>query len=594
MMPRSVSRYVIPAALAASLLAGAPVLGGEQETVRPFRAVQEVFTQSCALSSCHSAVARKGGLVLDHEDVSYQGLVDREPQHPDARGLYPRVKSGDPLNSFLIRKLRGQGPGDRMPQAGAPLSEDTIQMIEDWIRRGAHATAEECPPANGGEGGGGQAKHGSGHVATICDDEPIGGDYVWKPLPPLPAPPPGEGLQLHVPQRPVDAGTEWEICYAFKPDFSTLQSTVIAHQEYRMQPGSHHLLLYMYFGEHPEEFAEGFYPCLAGQCINPGDCPEDSTELQFTIGGTQVAGTAYQVNYPPGVGLPILNARNAVLIANLHYTNTFQPPQPIYGEAWINLYMHEPDGFKVILDGIFGINFGDLVVEPHQTKTISRLWRPRSFLTRDIVDAAVFQLFGHMHKRGREFRIDFVDAWCTADCDKNDRVEVNELVRSVNVALGSSELRACESADRNVDGVVSIDELVGGVNTALNGCRREADVQIYTTREWDNAPIEEYDFPYLSVGRNQALRWSCTHENGRLLEDGTEDPTYPAKKCHEGCAVCGWNDATRTCTFNRDRSGRVYREGEPMPLAFGLLADDDMCNMFGYFIRQQDVDKIEF
>ena len=26
-----------------------------------------------------------------------------------------------------------------------------------------------------------------------------------------------------------------------------------------------------------------------------------------------------------------------------------------------------------------------------------------------------------------------------------------------------------------------------------------------------------------------------------------------------------------------------------MPLAFGLLADDDMCNMFGYFIQQQDL-----
>jgi hypothetical protein len=33
--------------------------------------------------------------------------------------------------------------------------------------------------------------------------------------------------------------------------------------------------------------------------------------------------------------------------------------------------------------------------------------------------------------------------------------------------------------------------------------------------------------------------------------------------------------------------------GEPMPLVFGLLADDDMCNMFGYFIDQTDLPKLD-
>jgi hypothetical protein len=26
-----------------------------------------------------------------------------------------------------------------------------------------------------------------------------------------------------------------------------------------------------------------------------------------------------------------------------------------------------------------------------------------------------------------------------------------------------------------------------------------------------------------------------------------------------------------------------------MPLVFGALADDDMCNLFGYFVRQEDL-----
>src|SRR5205823_3772076 len=121
--------------------------------------------------------------------------------------------------------------------------------------------------------------------------------------------------------KPVDAGSEWEYCYAFKPDFSGLGSHVISHQEYRLHKGSHHMLLYMYFGNHPEQFAEGYFPCSAGQCINPGECPEDSGDTQIPVGGTQVAGTDYHVNYPSGAGLPVFNYRNVRFIANLHYTN---------------------------------------------------------------------------------------------------------------------------------------------------------------------------------------------------------------------------------------------------------------------------------
>jgi hypothetical protein len=144
--------------------------------------------------------------------------------------------------------------------------------------------------------------------------------------------------------------------------------------------------------------------------------------------------------------------------------------------------------------------------------------------------------------------------------------------------------------DGNRDNQVSVDELVSAVNGALDGC--SPDTEIYRTTQWDNAPVQEYQTPYLTVNQDQALRWSCTHENGRLLNNGEEDPTYPAKKCHEGCAACGWDDASRTCKFNRDGSHRVFQEGEPMPLVFGLLADDDMCNMFGYFITQADAARL--
>jgi hypothetical protein len=114
------------------------------------------------------------------------------------------------------------------------------------------------------------------------------------------------------------------------------------------------------------------------------------------------------------------------------------------------------------------------------------------------------------------------------------------------------------------------------------------------------------------------------------MTNGVEgDATRPPKRCHEGCNSCEWRAERSQCVFEREiclnyvsipcdtnedcpegrtcedidcnapggnpgnrRCARVYDEGDPIPLVFGELADDDMCNMFGYFIRQEDVAKL--
>jgi hypothetical protein len=47
---------------------------------------------------------------------------------------------------------------------------------------------------------------------------------------------------------------------------------------------------------------------------------------------------------------------------------------------------------------------------------------------------------------------------------------VNELVTGVGIALGSRPLDDCRAFERNVDGEVSVAELVAAVNAALKGC----------------------------------------------------------------------------------------------------------------------------
>src|SRR4029453_13999294 len=206
-------------------------------------------------------------------------------------------------------------------------------------------------------------------------------------------------------------------------------------------------------------------------------------------------------------GIPVLSP-NMVLIANLHYTNPFQPPQPIYGESWLNVYFYRPNEFKVLLDGIFAINFGDLFVEPYQTRTISRVWMPSGLLDRQPHDAAVFQLFGHMHKRGTEFQIDILRG---GHC--------------------STTARACGRDDDC---------------PANQTCVRppgSEDSTVYYTKAWDRAPVMDFQKPYLLVNKDQGLRWTCTHVNG---VEGA--PARPPKRCQEGCRACGWVDGR--CSTN--------------------------------------------
>jgi hypothetical protein len=50
-------------------------------------------------------------------------------------------------------------------------------------------------------------------------------------------------------------------------------------------------------------------------------------------------------------------------------------------------------------------------------------------------------------------------------------VDIAELVRAVNIALGRAPLSTCRAADRDGSGNVGINELIAAVAAALQGCR---------------------------------------------------------------------------------------------------------------------------
>jgi hypothetical protein len=62
---------------------------------------------------------------------------------------------------------------------------------------------------------------------------------------------------------------------------------------------------------------------------------------------------------------------------------------------------------------------------------------------------------------------------CPGDCSGDGQVSINELIVSVNIALGSAAPSVCPSVDRNGDGAVAVNELVAAVNASLGGCPQE-------------------------------------------------------------------------------------------------------------------------
>jgi hypothetical protein len=59
---------------------------------------------------------------------------------------------------------------------------------------------------------------------------------------------------------------------------------------------------------------------------------------------------------------------------------------------------------------------------------------------------------------------------CPGDCNDDGQVMIEELVSAVQVALGEIPLSLCPAADASDSLVVEVNELVGAVNSSLNGC----------------------------------------------------------------------------------------------------------------------------
>ena len=124
------------------------------------RDVAPLLAARCALSNCHDAADRVMGLDLSSAEAIRRTAVDvMAGERPAASNVAatrsdPRwvalarldsgfvVGTGEPAYSYLVYKILGDGPieGDRMPPPNlAPLSDEEIRVVSDWIAAGARA-----------------------------------------------------------------------------------------------------------------------------------------------------------------------------------------------------------------------------------------------------------------------------------------------------------------------------------------------------------------------------------------------------------------------------------------------------------------------
>jgi hypothetical protein len=64
-------------------------------------------------------------------------------------------------------------------------------------------------------------------------------------------------------------------------------------------------------------------------------------------------------------------------------------------------------------------------------------------------------------------------AVCPGDCNELGSVEISELIRGVNIALGSLPVSSCPAFDTDSSGSVAVNELIAAVRAALDGCPPE-------------------------------------------------------------------------------------------------------------------------
>ncbi len=544
-----------------------------------FALIQKAIFENrgCTNDLCHGSAAT-GGLDL-RPDVAYDNLIDvKSPLLPE----WTRVRPGRRDQSLLFINVAAKtdpthytAPLRAMPLDPQPaLSANEVEALRRWIEAGA--------PKDG-------VIKGTADLLDAClpPPEPI----AIKPLEP---PAPGTGVQIRMPKTILPPRTEHEVCFVSYYDltdqvpaeFRGPDGTTFRYKrnEIRQDPLSHHLIVSLYQGQYPPTAETwGEFTCdggaKAGQTCPPTDttfCGEGlcSTTPQISIAcigfgpsdaavGLRSAGftgtqeTAAEFNFPEGVYREV--PLKGMIIWNSHAFNVSDQEGKV--EAWLNFQFAPPEDQQIPAQQIFNAN--DLFKMSVPVFKTQEICSPNPLPK----NTQVYELSSHAHQRMKRWRT-FMGAWtcdggpadgasCSpvgydfvspdvcqgspcksmkkpnvSDCNGDGEVTIDELLRSVNIALESASIETCTAADNNYDDAVTIDEVTSSVNAALAGVpgrapRDPMQSLLYTSLIYNDPIVLRFDQPLSFRSAQQADR---TLTYCALYDNGYIDPTTVKKQ----------------------------------------------------------------
>jgi len=211
----------------------------------------------CTAAACHGAAA-EGELDLRAEHA-FANLFEI----PSSGSALERISPGGPRRSSLWLKLAAKvAPGSveiagtPMPSGLPPIGDDELEALRLWIYAGA--------PQDG-------VVDGVQDLLDACLGEPT--PMAIEPLDP---PAPDEGVQFRMPEFPLPASSETEVCFAQYYDLTGKvparfltpfgNAIYVNGAELRQDPHSHHLQL-IYVDVPPDRLhdpAYGAWTCKGG------------------------------------------------------------------------------------------------------------------------------------------------------------------------------------------------------------------------------------------------------------------------------------------------------------------------------------------
>ena len=652
--------FVLTALALAAVLGAAPAPAAECDEAEfdsTYALIQEAIfeNRTCTNVVCHGAGAA-GGLDLRAE-VSWENLVDVDAQTVPG---WKRVLAGQKDPSLLWLNLAAKtlpndfhAPLRAMPLDPIPaISEDELEALRLWIEFGA--------PKEG-------VVEGTAELLDAC--LPPAKPIQIRPLDP---PAPGTGVQIPMPGRFLDPKSEEEVCFATYYDVTDQVPAEALSDDglrfrfkrhtVRQDPLSHHLIPFLYEGVATPNSPEwGDWSCVGGESAGAPCDPVDTSACGAGICRTSVTDTVACIGFGPGdsgVGIDVAGISvTQETAAEFEFGTGVYDELPLRGIVLWDSHAFNLTDEPGLLRGWLNFEFA---FADEQISPVVPIFNADKLFATDApaygtdepcgiqempAGSRLLEISTHMHRFGKRFRI-FEGAWtcdggpangeaCSpvgydfvsrdvcagrpcrsvvrkraGDCDASGDVTVDEVITSVNIALGSSSHEACPEADGNGDLVVSVDEVITGVNAALSGVpepleRAGAASQFYVNYEYSDPLILRYNPPRVfhpgTRPDERSFTYCALYDNGHTDPDevkrastsppppvsfpGIGGPCTTPTHCAEGLVGTPCSGRTQR---SRDASCDTAPDaGDGMcdacPLEGGVTTEDEMFLLLGQY-----------